>query len=56
MTTEAPPCVHHFIIEEPRGPISIGKCQICGEKREFANAYLFKTYNKAALTLKEQDD
>ena len=40
----------------PEGPTSEGRCQICGEEREFANAYPFKTYNKAALTLKEQDD
>ena len=48
-------CVHHWRIAMPEGPTSAGRCQICGEKREFANAYPFKTYNKAALTLKEQD-
>ncbi len=53
MTTE---CVHHWRIAMPEGPTSEGRCQICGEEREFANAYPFKTYNKAALTLKEQDD
>ena len=55
-TTEAPPCVHRWRIAMPKGPTSEGRCQICGEVREFANAYPFKTYNKAALTLKEQDD
>lgn len=30
-------CRHHWIIEEPVGPVSIGVCQQCSEVREFKN-------------------
>ena len=32
-------CAHHWLIEPPQGPTSIGVCKICGEKREFENQY-----------------
>lgn len=28
---------HHWRIEEPNGPISMGHCQDCGKEREFKN-------------------
>ncbi len=31
-------CAHHWIIETPDGPRSKGKCQLCGEEREFSNS------------------
>ncbi len=31
-------CPHHWLIETPDGPISKGKCQLCGEEREFNNS------------------
>ena len=31
-------CTHHWIIERPEGPISKGRCRLCGEEREFANS------------------
>jgi len=31
-------CRHHWIIEPATGPISEGKCQNCGEVREFNNS------------------
>ena len=31
-------CNHHWIIESPNGPTSIGKCRACGEVREFKNS------------------
>ena len=31
-------CNHHWIIESPNGPTSIGECRICGEVREFKNS------------------
>jgi len=31
-------CYHHWVIEPARGPLSTGKCQICGEVREFTNS------------------
>ena len=35
-------CAHHWIIETPDGPISKGKCQLCGEEREFNNSTDFQ--------------
>lgn len=29
--------VHHWIIEEPEGPTSLGTCKNCGTQREFKN-------------------
>lgn len=30
-------CVHYWIIDVPSGPISGGKCRICGEVKQFSN-------------------
>jgi hypothetical protein len=30
-------CVHYWIIDIPAGPVSRGKCRLCGESREFRN-------------------
>lgn len=48
------PCVHHWLIAPPGGPTSPGRCLLCDEVREFANAYPWKTYNKAALTVRDE--
>ena len=37
MTTATETCVHHWMIESPRGPTSKAKCKKCGVEREFAN-------------------
>lgn len=34
-TTE---CTHHWQIESPNGPMSVGQCKRCGERREFNNS------------------
>ncbi len=31
-------CPHHWIIETPEGPVSMGRCRLCGEEREFNNS------------------
>jgi hypothetical protein len=31
-------CVHYWIIDIPAGPVSRGKCRLCGESREFRNS------------------
>ncbi len=31
-------CAHHWIIEKADGPRSKGKCQLCGEEKEFSNS------------------
>jgi len=28
---------HHWVLEIPSGPVSLGTCQRCGDTREFAN-------------------
>ena len=30
-------CRHHWIIEAPKGPVSMGVCRLCSEAREFKN-------------------
>jgi hypothetical protein len=39
ITTLATPCDrnHYWVIDPPNGPISIGTCKKCGEKKEFSN-------------------
>ncbi len=31
-------CSHHWVIQTPDGPVSIGRCKVCGEEREFNNS------------------
>ena len=31
------PCPHHWVLESPKGPVSRGLCERCGEAREFKN-------------------
>ena len=37
VTTE-PGCRHHWLIESPHGPTSMGICKLCGEQKEFRNS------------------
>jgi hypothetical protein len=32
-------CPHHWLIEPPKGPTSIGVCKMCGAIKEFDNQY-----------------
>lgn len=32
-------CRHHWLIESPDGPTSLGVCRICGLEREFDNNF-----------------
>ncbi len=34
-------CKHHWIIETAAGPVSIGRCRLCAEEREFNNSLGF---------------
>lgn len=39
-TVEAPTIPahsHHWVIDEPNGPLSTGRCKSCGEVRAFRN-------------------
>lgn len=31
-------CPHHWVIESPNGPTSVGRCKACGTVREFKNS------------------
>ena len=31
-------CRHHWLIESPQGPISMGICKLCGAQKEFRNS------------------
>lgn len=30
-------CCHHWLIENSEGPLTTGRCKLCGEVKEFAN-------------------
>jgi len=31
-------CRHHWLIESPQGPTSMGICKLCGSQKEFRNS------------------
>ena len=31
-------CSHFWLIDSPNGPTSIGRCQLCGDTRDFKNS------------------
>ena len=31
-------CMHHWVIDSPNGPTSVGVCKVCGERSEFRNS------------------
>jgi hypothetical protein len=31
-------CRHHWLIESPHGPTSMGICKLCGAQKEFSNS------------------
>ena len=31
-------CQHHWLIDSPNGPTSVGVCKICGSHQEFPNS------------------
>ena len=35
--TDTQTCRHHWVIEVPNGPLSAGRCKICGSVRDFCN-------------------
>ena len=37
-------CSHHWLIEPPNGAVSVGKCRLCGESREFRNSYEYSSW------------
>ncbi len=47
-------CSHHWIIKTPEGPVSIGKCRLCGEEKKFSNSA--ETHGKWVLLGREARD
>ena len=39
-------CSHHWVIDTPNGPTSIGTCKMCGEKQEFVNSLMSVGWEK----------
>lgn len=35
---QAQACRHHWVIDAPEGALSLGRCKICGEQKEFRNS------------------
>ena len=33
-----PTCPHHWVIASPDGEMSLGRCKVCGEEKEFPNS------------------
>ena len=42
-------CLHHWVIDRPAGPTSMGQCQGCGERREFHNFVEGSSWRSEAL-------
>ena len=40
-------CKHHWMIESPNGPTSLGVCKICGERSEFNNSVQGSGWDRA---------
>ena len=38
-------CRHHWVIESPRGPTSMGICRHCGLVKEFSNYMPFSSWD-----------
>ena len=43
-------CPHHWIIETPGGPTSIGTCKLCGAKQEFRNSLSIAGWERETLS------
>ncbi|HIA75693.1 MAG TPA: hypothetical protein EYN38_06920 [Flavobacteriales bacterium] len=31
-------CTHYWVVDQPNGPVSTGRCKLCGHKEEFRNS------------------
>ena len=46
--TENGDCPHHWLLESPNGPTSMGTCRVCGEVREFKNSIKITAWESRA--------
>jgi len=51
-----PMCNHHWVIESPNGPTSVGVCKLCGVGREFRNSLPGGGWERDAADLKARED
>ena len=52
-------CGHYWLIESPGGPISKGRCKLCGAEKEFSNSWMDSTSSgkgNSVLFLPEMTD
>jgi hypothetical protein len=42
-------CIHFWEIASPNGPVSLGTCKLCGDKKEFRNSVYSSTWSRGAL-------
>ena len=47
-SSEAEQCTHHWVIDPPDGPTSMGRCKRCGEKKEFYNYVACSKWDNAS--------
>lgn len=50
----APSCRHHWVIQPATGPVSQGRCQSCGEVREFRNYIEASSWGDERLTARSR--
>ena len=46
-------CVHYWIIDPPRGPVSKGVCKMCGAEKEFKNHVFYSPWDAESSPLSE---
>ena len=39
-------CVHHWVLDQPNGPLSAALCKLCGGKEEFPNSLAGSNWTK----------
>jgi hypothetical protein len=44
-------CTHHWVIEDPVGPESHGRCRGCGEERVFQNAPARPSFDRSSTVM-----
>jgi len=49
-------CFHYWKIESANGPVSIGVCKFCGEKKEFYNSLPEFSYMPSSFSDAEPED
>ena len=48
-------CIHHWLIDPPDSPVSMGVCLKCGLQREFKNYTAYSPWDSISESLKQID-